>query len=224
MSRVLIVEDERIPANYLKKVLLKEGYEVVSTVASGEAAIEHAGAHRPDIILMDIMLEGALSGTEAARTIRRFMPDVIIIFLTAYSETQMLDMALESRAYAYLVKPYRDKEIITTLRLAMLGSAKAPLAQPATLQLVGGYRFERESERLFLDSKEVPLGPVALRLLALLSRSPQSSVSIEQIMEHVWGESVSQQTLRSLIHRIRDQTHKELIVNVNKVGYRLSVT
>ncbi len=218
MNRVLIVEDERIPANYLKKVLIKEGYDVVDTAVSGEEAIERTKTHRPDIILMDIMLEGALSGTEAALAIRRFAPEVIIVFLTAYSETQMLEMALESKAYAYLVKPYREKEIITTLKLAMLGAKKEP---STALELVGGYRFERKSERLFLGDEEVPLGPVALRLLALLSHSPQSSVSIEQIMEHVWGSEVSQQTLRSLIHRIREQTHKELIVNVNKVGYRL---
>lgn len=220
MSRVLIVEDELIPANYLKKVLLSEGYDVLGIAVKGADAIRMALEKKPDIILMDIMLSDGVSGSDAALAINAKLPECKIIFLTAYAEEQMLDMAAQAKAYAYLVKPYREKEIIATLKLAVL--QKSALPTLTHTELAFEYRFEHESARLFKNHSEVALGPVALRLIALLCRTPQSSVSMPSIMQHVWGNEVSPQTLRSLIHRIRELTHKELILNVNKSGYKIN--
>ena len=221
MKRILIVEDELIPADYFKKILLKEGYDVVGIATKGADAVAMSRMHRPDIILMDIMLADGISGTEAALVISREQPQVKIIFLTAYAENQMLDMAQEARAYAYLVKPYREREIIATIGLA--ARQPAELQEPKQIALVGGYSFDPYTQRLFSAQREIELGPVALRLIALLCATPYSSISIENIMHTVWGREVSQQTLRSQIHRIREQTRKDLILNVNKVGYRINL-
>lgn len=221
MIRVLIVEDERIPAHYLQKTIAAAGYDVTGIASGGAEAIRMARESRPNVIFMDVMLDDGISGGDAALAIRRDLPDVRIIFLTAYAEEQMLDMALQSRAYAYLVKPYREAEIIATLRLAV--QQRAVSDADTSLALACACRFERVSGRLYLGDAEVPLGPVALRLIALLCRTPHSSVTIPTIMQHLWDAEVPQQTLRSLIHRIREQTCKELIINVNKLGYRINV-
>lgn len=221
MKRVLIVEDELIPANYLKKILQQQHYEVIGIVSKGADAINTARTQRPDIILMDIMLADHISGSDAAFAISRDVPQCTIIFLTAYTEEQMLDMAAQARAYAYLVKPYREKEIIATLKLASL-QQHAPNNTSSHTPLAYGYHFDHTTERLFKETQEIELGPRALKLISLLCHTPHSSVSSETIMHSIWHQEVSQQTLRSLIHRIREQTHKELILNVNKLGYKIN--
>jgi len=222
MIKVLIVEDELIPANYFKKVLEKEGYTIVGIATKGAKAITMARQYTPDIILMDIMLSDNISGTEAAIAIKREFPDTQIIFLTAYAEDQMLEQAMEAKAYAYLVKPYREKEIIMTLKLAVQNRDNQPKETASRLTLMPPYSFDLNTQRLFKADYEVLIGPVATKLITLLCQNPHSSVSIEYLMKSLWDEEASVQNLRSLIHRIRELTSKDLILNVNKLGYKIN--
>ena len=117
-TRIQIVEDERIVALDLKQALEALGCEITGIVATGPAAIELARRSPPDLILMDIHLEGPMDGTEAARAIRSVVP-VPIIFLTAYAEDDNLRRAAASAPYGYLVKPYEMRELRATLQMAL---------------------------------------------------------------------------------------------------------
>ncbi len=225
--KILIVEDEIIPANYLKKVLLYEGYEVLPIVMKGQEAIHVAKREKPHIILMDVMLKDNISGCDAALAISQENPNILIVFLTAFSDNEMIDFAVKSKAFGYLLKPYRDKEILATLQLA-----KAQLSNPQLssekkddkkLELVDGYSYNKSTETLFFKTQEVPCGPKALQLITLLCKQKNSTVKIEDILETLWDTVKPQQTLRSLIHRIREQTSPNLIVNVNKLGYKIGL-
>ena len=224
--KILIVEDEIIPANYLKKVLLHEGYEVLPIVSKGQEAIYVAKREKPHIILMDVMLKDNISGCDAALAISQENPNILIVFLTAFSDNEMIDFAVKSKAFGYLLKPYRDNEILATLQLA-----KAQLDNPAPpkkdeneiLKLVDGYSYNKSTQTLFLKTQEVSCGPKALKLIALLCKQKNSTVKIEDILETLWDTVKPQQTLRSLIHRIREQTSPNLIVNVNKLGYKIGL-
>ncbi len=222
MIRVLIVEDELIPAGYLRRILVREKYEVLKTVKTGEEAVEAAKYLMPDIVLMDIVLADHISGTEAAVTIRGLLPKCIIIFLTAFSTEESIEEALDSGAYAYLVKPYREKEILATMKMACRQIVPTHNGE-GIVELREGYVFDRTSKRLQREGREVDLGPKAVSLIALLCANPGSSLSHEQIMSSLWSEPVSEQTLRSLIHRIRHATDKTLIVNASKSGYRIGL-
>ena len=227
--KILIVEDEIIPANYLKRILEKEGHEVLSIVQRGASAITEAKIQKPDVIFMDIMLKDNISGADAAVAIHQNQPEIIIIFLTAFSDKEMVEFAVRSEAYAYLLKPYRDNEILATLQLA---KAKIDANQTANtiqknktdsqiIKLVGGYIYNKNLKRVFLDEKEIELGPKALQLIQLLCQNPKITIEIDDIMEQLWDEPKPKQTLRSLIHRIRQMTHPELIQNANKLGYKI---
>ena len=227
--KVLIVEDELIPANYLKKVLTSHGYEVLPIVDKGQNAITIARQEKPQIILMDVMLKDHVSGCDAALEISRENPDILIVFLTAYSDKEMIDFAVKSKAFGYLLKPYRDKEILATLSLA-----KAQLSTPTQtvvqtseedthIALIDGYYYNTLTRTLFNKTDEVPCGPKALELIALLCENKHGTVKIDTIMEKLWESQKSQQTLRSLIHRIRENTSTNLIVNVNKLGYKIGL-
>jgi len=230
--KILIVEDEIIPANYLKRILEKEGHEVLSIVQRGASAITEAKIQKPDVIFMDIMLKDNISGADAAVAIHQNQPKIIIIFLTAFSDKEMVEFAVRSEAYAYLLKPYRDNEILATLQLAKAkidanqtaNTIQKNKTDPQIIKLIGGYIYNKNLKRVFLDEKEIELGPKALQLIQLLCQNPKITIEIDDIMEQLWDEPKPKQTLRSLIHRIRQMTHPELIQNANKLGYKIGTS
>ena len=118
-TRVMIVEDERIIALDLQNQLKNMNYQVCRVVASGALAIQYASDLKPDIVLMDIHLEGTMDGIDAAREIhRRFK--IPIIFLTAYAEEATLQRAVVALPYGYLVKPVSPLELNATLKMAVV--------------------------------------------------------------------------------------------------------
>ncbi len=121
-TKVLAVEDERIVALNLKQQLLRLGYEVPAVVASGDKALRSICEHRPDVVLMDIHIEGEMDGIETALSIP---PDlnVPVIFLTAYSEETTLERARAAKPYGYLIKPYSERELHATIQMALERSA-----------------------------------------------------------------------------------------------------
>ena len=116
--RVLIVEDERIVAQEIEYALDRMGYEIVDIISKGEQAIQVAGETKPDLILMDIRLEGDLDGVEAANRIRdeHHLP---VIFLTAFADEETLQRAKISEAYGYILKPFRENELHTAIEMAL---------------------------------------------------------------------------------------------------------
>jgi CheY-like chemotaxis protein len=115
---LLIVEDEGLIALHLQELLQKAGYDVLDLVPSGEDAIECVRASIPDLILMDISLDGELDGIETARHIRKRL-DIPIIFLTAHSESKRLMAAEDLAPYDFLGKPFFLSDVISTIEKAL---------------------------------------------------------------------------------------------------------
>ena len=113
---VLIVEDERIFALDLKSRLEQHAFEVLGTVASADAAVLLAARRRPEVILMDIHLDGSRDGISAAEEIGRELR-IPVVFLTAYAEDEVLRRARDSLPYGYLVKPCETSELVATLHV-----------------------------------------------------------------------------------------------------------
>jgi PAS domain S-box-containing protein/putative nucleotidyltransferase with HDIG domain len=117
-SRILLVEDEAVVALDIRNRLNSLGYEVVGTVASGEEAVNVAGSLFPDLILMDIMLEGEMDGVEAAAAIKD-KHNIAIIYLTAYADADTLQRAKITEPFGYIIKPFEDRELSTTIEMAL---------------------------------------------------------------------------------------------------------
>ena len=115
---ILIVEDERIIAMDIKHSLLNLGYDVVGMVASGEDAITKAGESYPDLILMDIMLQGEIDGIEAAAQIRRRY-NIPMVYLTAYANDTILQRAKLTQPFGYVLKPFRESELYSNIEIAL---------------------------------------------------------------------------------------------------------
>ncbi|KWT75278.1 response regulator [Candidatus Magnetominusculus xianensis] len=115
---VLIVEDEFIIANAIKLIIQDMGYSVIDIVSSGEQAIELVKTSTPDIILMDISLNGQMDGIETAMKIRVSL-DVPVIFLTSHVNDALLQRAKLTEPFGYLLKPFQDKELQTNIEMAL---------------------------------------------------------------------------------------------------------
>jgi len=115
---VLVVEDESIVSKDIQLSLKKLGYEVIGTATTGDKAIELALELEPDVILMDIMLKGSISGIQAAEIIQAEV-SIPIIFLTAYADDATLSKAKTTQPYGYIIKPFKQIDLHTTIEIAI---------------------------------------------------------------------------------------------------------
>jgi len=117
-ARIMVVEDENIVALDLRHTLEDLGYTVPMVVASGEEAITQAIALRPDLILMDIHLRGAIDGITAARDITTRL-NIPIVYLTAYSGKTLTNRAKTTMPYGYIIKPFEVRDLEITIDMAL---------------------------------------------------------------------------------------------------------
>lgn len=115
---VLIVEDEPIVAADIAQMLARLGYRVVGRAATGQQAVEKAAALQPDVVLMDIRLEGPMDGIGAAALIQQGRR-VPIIYLSAFSDGATLARAIDTQPLAYVVKPFREDDLRVAVEVAL---------------------------------------------------------------------------------------------------------
>ncbi len=222
--KILIVEDELFSAEYLKNILTKADYEVADIVTKGSLAITKAEELKPDLILMDIMLSDKVSGSEAALVIKQNNPEIGIIFISAYAEDEMLEYASESNCYGYLIKPYKEMEILANTKIALSkikNNYEAIMHTDSKITITSNIVYYLEEKKLFLDDKEVFLGIQAQLIVELLSKQINTTVSNEHICQYVWGENINTITLRTTINRIRNLVGKDFIKTVRGYGYMI---
>ena len=116
-KKILIVEDERIIAEDIERTLQNFNYEVISVVSSGVDAIRIVRDKKPDMVLMDIVLDGDMNGVEVAEKIRK-VHRVPIIYLTAYADEKTLTNAKVTDPFGYILKPFDERELRTTIEMA----------------------------------------------------------------------------------------------------------
>ncbi len=117
-TSILIVEDEWLVADDLSKSLQNQGYSVAGIADTGRKAMLMADQHKPDLILMDIILKGEMDGISAANEII-ISHDLPIIFLTAYIDRQTISRARDVASYGYLVKPVSEFQLAPMVEMAL---------------------------------------------------------------------------------------------------------
>ena len=127
-EKILIVDDEVVVAEDIRRQLRSLGYVVVGVVSSGTEAVDLAGEHRPDLILMDIKLKGQLDGIEAARTIQ-LRYGIPVIYLTAFSDEETLKRARHTLPLAYLIKPFVSSDLRAAIDLSLFRHRVLRLAE-----------------------------------------------------------------------------------------------
>ena len=219
-GRVLVVDDDLALAEMLGIVLRNEGLETAH-VADGSSAMAAFREHRPDLVLLDVMLPG-MDGLEVCRQIRA-ESGVPIVMLTARTDTVDVVLGLESGADDYVVKPFKPQELIARVR-ARLRRGDEPA--PERL-VVGDLDIDVAGHSVTRDGETLGLTPLEFDLLVALARKPWQVFTREVLLEQVWGYrhagdtrlvNVHVQRLRSKIER--DPEHPEIVVTVRGVGYK----
>ena len=118
-AKILVVEDDKNVAAVLEARLESFGYDVCDIAATGQRAIDSAMRLNPDIILMDILLEGDMNGIEAADRIQE-RSGVPIIFLTCLNDPSVLERAIDTNPYGYLVKPYDNAALKSAIEITLI--------------------------------------------------------------------------------------------------------
>ncbi len=117
-AKILIVEDEISIRTYLQKCLERAGHDVVGVASTAEGAVAEAERATPDLVLMDIGLQGEIDGVEAARRIR-FQLNIPVVYLTGAADEKTLERAKVTEPLGYLLKPFKKQELLTTMATAL---------------------------------------------------------------------------------------------------------
>jgi len=163
--RILVVEDETIVSLDVQARLTDLGYEVAGVADRGEEALALAERERPDLVLMDIRLKGAMDGIAAAEEIRRRW-NLPVVYLTAFSEESTLQRAKVTEPFGYILKPFEDREIQSVIEMALFKHQ----AETRLRESEERYRglFDRSLDCLFLtdfQGRFLDANPAALALL-----------------------------------------------------------
>ncbi len=118
-AKILVVEDDPNVSAVLQARLETYGYRICATADTGRAAVQAAAAHGPDLVIMDILLKDDMNGIEAAEKINQEQ-EVPIIFLTCLDSDEIMDRAIETNPYGYLIKPYDNGELRTSIAVALI--------------------------------------------------------------------------------------------------------
>jgi len=121
-ARIMVVEDEELVGLSIKLFLERVGYEVPFVTSAGEEAVDYFGEARPDLVLMDIHLSGAMSGIEAAGIFQK-THHIPVVYLTAYADADTLEKAKVTEPFGYILKPFDERVLQATIKMALHKSA-----------------------------------------------------------------------------------------------------
>jgi len=193
---ILVVDDEPTLRETLAEALDADGFRVV-TAADGREALLRFREHRPDLIVLDLMLP-ELSGVEVCRIVRQ-ESGVPILMLTAKSSEIDKVLGLELGADDYVTKPFSLRELSARIR-ALLRRIEQPSVEGPAMVALGDLTVDLAGHRLLRDGVPVPVKPKVFELLAFLLRHPGQVFSREQLLEHVWGYDYAGETRTVDVH------------------------
>jgi len=223
--RALVVDDEAPLLQVIGGYLTQEGFDVV-TAADGAAAVAAARDHRPDVIVLDLMLPG-LDGLEACRRIRAFS-EAYIIMLTAKNDEVDKLIGLTVGADDYLTKPFSPRELVARVRAMLRRPRSRAEDGAAAVRKFGALEVDPGAREVHVEGRLVTLTRTEFDLLAALSAEPRVAFSRRQLLERVWGgdwygdEHVIDVHIGNLRRKLDDNADQpRYIRTVRGVGYRM---
>ncbi|HLS45845.1 MAG TPA: response regulator transcription factor [Ornithinicoccus sp.] len=219
---LLVVEDDPTINQALSDRLSAEGFSVVRAF-DGPGAVAAFAEHRPDLVVLDVMLPG-FDGLEVCRRIQADRPVPVLMLTARVEETDIL-VGLGVGADDYVTKPFRTREVVARIRalLRRVDRARELADTPEAVLSVGELSMDRGSRRVQVEGADVHLTPLEFDLLAALAAEPGAVHTREELMSGVWGwaDARGTRTLDSHIKSLRAKIGPERVRTVHGVGYAL---
>ena len=243
-SKVVIVEDDEITSLNLSISLQKHGYSLVAMCDNALQAKNKIAIHNPDVIIIDISLQESNDGIELAKAIKE-KHDIPFIFLTSYSDDDIISQAKLTEPYGYIVKPFDPGSLHATIQMTLFkyqqeSKTKTKIDSPKidklNLEKVlyskrssdepivsfggGDYCLDISICETFYKGKKIKLTKKENAFLRLLVAQLGSVVSFEQAMNYVWDEhGATENSVRTLVWRLRNKLATDIIKNASGIGY-----
>lgn len=217
--RILVIEDERKLAAFIKKGLMQEGFSV-ETAATGEEGL-HAAAGGCDLIILDLNLPDR-DGLSVLKTLRQEGDVTPVLILTARDTVPDKVKGLEAGSNDYLTKPFAFEELVARVRVLL-----RPSQTPANVLNIGGLALDLLARHASREGRDIPLTNKEFALLEILMRNPGRTVSRTRLWEHAWDVSVELDSNALDVHmgNLRKKIDKgqpvQLIETVYGSGYRI---
>lgn len=217
---ILLVDDDPDIREFVTFNLAKEGYTVV-TAKDGAEGVEAVKKHRPDLVLLDVMMPG-MDGIEACEAIRT-NPDIastLIAFLSARGEDYSQVAGFDAGADDYITKPIRPKVLVSRVKALLRRNVKE--SEPVGNIERGDLLINLEKYQVFRDGNVVEMPRKEFELLHLLASKPGKVFSRDSIMDRVWGSEVvvGGRTIDVHIRKIREKIGDDRIKTIKGVGYK----
>ena len=221
---VLIVEDESIVAMEIDSYISKVGCRVTAVASSAKEVYTAIKKEIPDLILMDIYLEGDTDGIEAASIVKKKYPQIEIIFLSANKDVYNIDRAIDVEPLSYLGKPFNRQELLASLKMAknkiMKDTVKTEQTSEEYLSLDHEFKYDLKNKMLYHHDTLVHLTKKEAQLLTLFIEDRNTVIDVYILETKIWsGDYVNSNTVRSLIRRLRTKLKHRFIETLSSQGY-----
>lgn len=225
MQKVLVVDDEAQILEVVEKYLARDGFQV-ATARDGEAALSAFNTHKPDLVVLDLMLP-KVDGLEVFRRLRS-MSAVPVIMLTAKSEESDRVVGLELGADDYITKPFSPRELSARVKAVLRRATTGAMLDTGERTLVRGtLRIDPRARSVSADERAVELTGKEFDLLWFLASHPGQVFTRTQLLDHVWGYEFYGDSSTVTVHmrRLREKIEADpgnphLLVTVWGIGYK----
>jgi two-component system alkaline phosphatase synthesis response regulator PhoP len=223
MTTILIIDDEENIRHLVEAYLQAEGY-TIHMAADGTQGLAAFRRHRPDLVVLDVMLPG-MDGLTLLQQIRR-ESDVYVLMLTAKSEETDRVIGLTVGADDYLTKPFSPRELVARVK-AILRRGRPTAPEDERTLTFAHLRIDGQRHEVWLDGSPVDLTALEFKLLRTLASYPGMVFSREQLLEKVWGyefygdDRVVDVHVGHIRQKIEtDPTNPRFVLTVRGVGYK----
>ena len=223
-ARVLVIEDEEPIRRFLRAALIDAGYDV-TLAATGTTGLALAAEAPPDLVILDLGLPDHDGKTVLSRL--RDWSSMPVIVLSARDQEREKVTALDAGADDYCVKPFAVGELLARMRVALRHHGFG--APDGTAIVVGNFRLDLASRRVFVAGTEVHLTPLEFKLVSVLAKSAGSVLTHRTLLREVWGPGNAHEVhyLRVFVAGLRrkleaDPTRPRLILTEQGIGYRFA--
>ncbi|DAB28495.1 MAG: transcriptional regulator [Sulfurimonas sp. RIFOXYD12_FULL_33_39] len=242
---IIIVEDDEITSLNLKLSLEKHGYGVICLCKNTIQAVEALDTYKPNVVIIDISLQESNDGIELAKTIKTHY-SIPFIYLTSYSDDDMISQAIKTEPYGYIVKPFDPSSLHATIQMAIfkfnveneryeeiitskideenlekLLYAKRKSDKPI-VTFGQDYHIDISKDEIFYNNEKIKLTKKESAILRLLVAKLGHIITFNQAIDYVWQESgATENSIRTLVWRLRNKLPTDIIKNASGIGYYL---
>lgn len=212
---IAIVENDGLTATFIKETLEDLGYNIFGPYDECKDCLVQAEKTSIDLIFMDIAINGSMDGIRCALKLQKEYA-ISSIFITSYQDKNTISDAMEAYPLGYLIKPVSELEIKSILeRLFKEVNTKNILS-------VGDYFYNQEDKLLTYKEETIELTKDEQKAISLFFKLPGTTIPVNDIVNHVWNDSYSQEnSLKELIGDLRDKLPELNIMYSSSIGYSI---